>query len=170
MTKSLETQTLNKNTSTWIKNTSSTCIRQSVTWSIWTCLPPGPEGALFQHSVEAPVLRSELFKDLRSAVQAPFIRAHHLKTCGAGAVSLPHVCPQAGVSYSLSQHGRAKRSSHQSAGRQHRSRFEHGRRSAVQRGTGKENIARPVTCCPIFESAFTSCVYRTFPSRTLLHW
>lgn len=26
--------------------------------------PPGPEGALFQHSVEVPVLRSELFKDL----------------------------------------------------------------------------------------------------------
>lgn len=27
--------------------------------------PPGPEGALFQHSVEVPLLRSELFKDLR---------------------------------------------------------------------------------------------------------
>lgn len=26
--------------------------------------PPGAEGALFQHSVEVPVLRSELFKDL----------------------------------------------------------------------------------------------------------
>lgn len=25
----------------------------------------GPEGALFQHSVEVPVLRSELFKDLK---------------------------------------------------------------------------------------------------------
>lgn len=30
------------------------------------CSPPsGPEGALFQHSVEVPLLRSELFKDLR---------------------------------------------------------------------------------------------------------
>lgn len=27
--------------------------------------PSGPEGALFQHSVEVPLLRSELFKDLR---------------------------------------------------------------------------------------------------------
>lgn len=34
--------------------------------------PLGPEGALFQHSVEVPQLKSEPLKDLRSALKASF--------------------------------------------------------------------------------------------------
>lgn len=42
-------------------------VNQNCMKSVQTCVlfPSGPEGALFQHSVEVPLLKSELLKDLR---------------------------------------------------------------------------------------------------------
>lgn len=53
----------------------------SFSWNAWMCAsssPSGPEGAIFQHSVEVPLLRSELFKDLRWAAQPALVSCCHV--------------------------------------------------------------------------------------------